>query len=116
MSFIDYYKILGIPPEASDEEIKEAYRRLVKLYHPDVNKEPEIVKRFLEVQKAYKSLIDPIKRKEYDDTNRKEFKKEFRSTSHTVPVQPSYVFPTFWINTSVVVDFGEMVHTLSPGV
>jgi curved DNA-binding protein CbpA len=87
MSFTDYYKILGVPPDASEEEIKGAYRYLAKFYHPDVNKAPEAVKHFIEVQKAYETLIDPIQRKEYDDRNRKEFKRDFQSTSATVPVE-----------------------------
>jgi len=62
----DYYKILEIERDASEEEIKLAYRRLAKKYHPDLNKtDPKAKERFIELHEAYETLIDPIKRKIY---------------------------------------------------
>lgn len=63
----DYYEILGVSREASEEEIKAAYRRLAKIYHPDVaqNKQ-EAEKKFKEINEAYQVLSDPEKRKIYD--------------------------------------------------
>ncbi|MFE8070201.1 DnaJ C-terminal domain-containing protein [Marinobacteraceae bacterium S3BR75-40.1] len=66
MDFKDYYKILGVDPEADSAEIKKAYRRLARKYHPDVNKEPEAEDQFKEVGEAYEVLKDPGKRAEYD--------------------------------------------------
>lgn len=62
----DYYEILGVPKDASQEDIKKAYRVLAKKYHPDVCKEPNANERFAEIQVAYDCLSDPEKRSNYD--------------------------------------------------
>ncbi len=66
MDYKDYYKILGVARGASQEEIKRAYRRLARKYHPDVSKEANAEDRFKEVQEAYEVLKDPEKRAAYD--------------------------------------------------
>ena len=61
------YKLLGLPKEASQEEIRQAHRKLVRKYHPDTNPEdPQAEERFKESQQAYEVLSDPQKRREYD--------------------------------------------------
>ncbi|CAH1372364.1 unnamed protein product [Tenebrio molitor] len=62
----DYYKILGINKDASDDEIKKAYRKLALKYHPDKNKSPEAEEKFKEIAEAYEVLSDKKKRDVYD--------------------------------------------------
>ena len=62
----DYYSILGVGKDAGEDEIKSAYRRLAKKYHPDLNKTPEAAEKFKEINEAYSVLGDPKKRSNYD--------------------------------------------------
>lgn len=66
MDFKDYYAALGVSESASFEDIKKAYRKLARKYHPDVSKEDKAADRFKEVGEAYEVLKDPDKRAEYD--------------------------------------------------
>lgn len=62
----DYYEVLGVSKDASSAEIKSAFRKLAKKYHPDVSKEPDAAEKFKEAQEAYAVLSDENKRKQYD--------------------------------------------------
>lgn len=67
MEFIDYYKILGIDKKASDSDIKKAYRKLARKYHPDLNPDDKIAEtKFKEINEANEVLSDPENRKKYD--------------------------------------------------
>jgi curved DNA-binding protein len=66
MKYKDYYKILGVERNAGEDEIKKAYRKLARKYHPDVSKEPNAKEKFQEVSEAYETLRDKEKRAAYD--------------------------------------------------
>ena len=68
MAFIDYYKVLGLDRSATQADIRKAYRKLAKQYHPDINKnDPKAQERFQEINEANEVLSDPEKRKRYDE-------------------------------------------------
>lgn len=67
MEYKDYYKILGIDRKATDDQIKQSYRRLARKYHPDVSKEANAEDKFKDVQEAYEVLKDAEKRRAYDE-------------------------------------------------
>src|SRR5215831_8431760 len=62
----DYYALLGVPPDASPAQIKSAYRKLAKQYHPDINNSSDAAEKFREITEAYDTQIDPDRRRRYD--------------------------------------------------
>ena len=89
MNFIDYYKILGIDKGATEKDIKNAYRKLARKYHPDLNPNDKDAKRkFQEINEANEVLSDPEKRRKYDQFGKdwqhaEEFKKEKPYQDHS---------------------------------
>ena len=71
MDFKDYYATLGVERAATQDEIKSAYRKMARKYHPDVSKEPNAEARFKDVAEAHEALIDPERRAAYDDIARR---------------------------------------------
>jgi curved DNA-binding protein len=78
MKYKDYYAILGVPREASQDDIKKAYRKLARKYHPDVSKEKDAEERFKEINEAHQTLSEPEKRAAYDQLGRHRPGEEFR--------------------------------------
>ena len=77
---MDYYEILGVDKNASREEIKKAYKKLAKKYHPDLNKTPEAEKKFKEISEAAAVLGDEQKRQQYDSMGHQNFKDASKGT------------------------------------
>src|SRR5881397_396096 len=68
VEFRDYYAVLGVPRDASDADIKKAFRKLARQYHPDVAKDKKTAEaKFKEINEAHEVLSDPEKRKKYDE-------------------------------------------------
>ena len=80
MTFVDYYKILGVEKTATPTEIKSAFRKLARKYHPDLNpNDKDATKKFQEINEANEVLSDPEKRKKYDQYG-KDWQHEGRPT------------------------------------
>lgn len=77
MKYKDYYSALGVPADADAEQIKKAYRKLAREFHPDLSKAPDAEARFKDVAEAYATLKDPEKRAAYDELGRRPAGEEF---------------------------------------
>ncbi|GAA4269945.1 DnaJ C-terminal domain-containing protein [Hyunsoonleella aestuarii] len=96
MSFIDYYKILGLTKEASENDIKKAYRKLARKYHPDLNPNDKVSeKKFKEINEANEVLSNPENRKKYDQYGEHwKHAEEYEKAKQQEQYQRSYQDPT----------------------
>ncbi|XAR67783.1 hypothetical protein NMG60_11002682 [Bertholletia excelsa] len=92
----DYYSILGVPRTASSKEIKAAYRRLARQYHPDVNKQPGATEKFKEISAAYEVLSDDKKRALYDQYGEAGVKTTVGGQTGAYTTNPFDLFETFF--------------------
>ncbi|AUH73354.1 DnaJ C-terminal domain-containing protein [Legionella sainthelensi] len=90
----DYYKIMGVNEDASDKDIKMAYRRLARKYHPDISKEPDAEERFKEMGEAYEVLKDPTKRAEYDKFRKNKDFNQHAQYTHWRPEETEQYYST----------------------
>ncbi|XP_010906719.1 uncharacterized protein [Elaeis guineensis] len=92
----DYYSTLGVPRSASNKEIKAAYRRLARQYHPDVNKQPGATEKFKEISTAYEVLSDDKKRALYDQYGEAGVKSSVGASAGAYTTNPFDLFETFF--------------------
>ncbi|KAI4329354.1 hypothetical protein L6164_021625 [Bauhinia variegata] len=92
----DYYATLGVPKSATGKDIKAAYRRLARQYHPDVNKEPGATEKFKEISNAYEVLSDDKKRALYDQYGEAGVKSTVGGASSAYTTNPFDLFETFF--------------------
>lgn len=78
----DFYKVMGLSADASDSDIKMAYRRLARKYHPDISKEPNAEEKFKELGQAYEVLKDPEKRAVYDNLGKQQAHQYHQAEQH----------------------------------
>lgn len=110
----DYYEVLGVSKDAGQDEIKKAYRKLVKKYHPDVNDAKDSEQKFKEVQEAYEILSDESKRKAYDQYGHAATAGfggqgdpyDFSGFNQGAPFDMGDIFSTFFGGNSPGFDFG----------
>lgn len=88
----NYYKILGLKSDCSIQDVKLAYKKLAKIWHPDKNKSKNAHEFFIEIHEAYEILIDPSKRKLYDQLNQDHISSNLQNNSEKYNHYNSFVF------------------------
>lgn len=92
MSVVDHYVVLGLPPAASPDEVRRAYRDMARKFHPDVNQAADATQRFTVVQRAYEILADPRQRAEYDSLRAYHSSGGVNASESVGPVQAHYTW------------------------
>ncbi len=112
MEYKDYYKTLGLSKSATEKEIKAAYRRLARKYHPDVNQgKAQAEARFKEINEAYEVLSDPKKRRRYDELGA-----DWKSYAQTPPAQGPFGRGRVRVNLGGLGDFSDFFQTFFAGM
>lgn len=115
MDFIDYYKVLGIDQKATGNEIKKAYRKLARKYHPDINpNDQESEKKFKQVNEANEVLSDPEKRKKYDKYG-KDWQHAEEFEKHQRTQQPGGGFGGYTYSGGQGADFSDFFESMFGG-
>ena len=114
VKYQDYYKILGVERKASQDEIKNAYKKMAKKYHPDVNKSKDAEDTFKKLNEAYEVLKDPEKRKMYDQfgdnwQNGQDFDPGNFSGFRGAPGYQTYSYSSGGMDSSGFSDFFESI-------
>lgn len=117
MAYIDYYKILGLEKSASQEEVKKAYKKLARKYHPDLNpNDPEAHHKFQEINEANEVLSDPEKRKKYDQYGEHwKHADEFEAQQQHRQYQNSQGGSTFWSSSGEGSEFSDFFEQMFGG-
>lgn len=117
MAYIDYYKILGLDKSASQEEVKKAYKKLARKYHPDLNpNDPEAHHKFQEINEANEVLSDPDKRKKYDQYGEHwKHADEFEAQQQHRQYQKNQGGGTFWSSSGDGSEFSDFFEQMFGG-
>src|SRR5665648_706072 len=116
MTFIDYYKILGIAKTATQKEIKQAYRKLARKYHPDLNPhDKDAKKNFQQINEANEVLSDPEKRKKYDQYGKDWQRAEQFEKAQQNQKQSSGSYRTGYSGTQFEGDFSDFFESMFGG-
>lgn len=109
MAYIDYYNILGVSKDASQEDIKKAFKKLARKYHPDLNpNDPDAHRKFQEINEANEVLSDPEKRKKYDEYGENwKHADEFEAQRQQANSQGGGFHTSFWSSSDGEADAGE---------
>lgn len=110
----DLYAVLGVSSSASEDELKKAYRKLARKYHPDVNKSPDAVDKMQEISAAYETLSDAGKRREYDEQHARRASRSGAggwagdgSTGYSSPFSSFYTGAGYYDSSNPNVDYGS---------
>ncbi|XP_033171248.1 chaperone protein DnaJ-like [Drosophila mauritiana] len=99
----DHYMILGVDPNATESEIRQAYKRMVLIYHPDKNKHPRTTAQFRKIKEAFDVLSDPTSRRAYDGAVERSRHADTRNNSHnSAGYQPNGFRQTETESTSII--------------
>ena len=114
MSYIDYYNILGVSKDASQEDIKKAYKKLARKYHPDLNpNDPEAQRKFQEINEANEVLSDPEKRKKYDEYGENwKHADEFEAQKQQYANQQGGFHTSYWSSSDDADGFSDFFESL----